>query len=378
MFRKIGFGLLVLATIFLLLVTIASFTNFNDWWIRLWDYPRLAIFTIAGLLFLVSGLMLKGKRRWIIAGALLAITLWQGYRIHRYTLLAKPEVEFINASAELSAKQCFTVLSLNVLQDNREYGRTLDLIRRHDPDIVMLLETDQAWVDAMKPVSSGYPQVREVPIDNKYGLVFMTRLKTDELQVHRLIEDDIPSVFARMRTPAGQLFGFMGLHPRPPQTGTDTQERDAEIAVGARIAAKSKLPVLAMGDFNDVAWSDTSELFKRIGTYLDPRIGRGFYATFPAKLPAFRWPLDQIYFTKEFSIDRLEVLENVNSDHLPIIAKMCLAPAIGERVNEDPEPIEKDDLEEANEIIEKGIRTEAREEAIGNTDGAREKRQEAE
>ena len=98
------------------------------------------------------------------------------------------------------------------------------------------------------------------------------------------------------------------------------------------------------------------------------------YATFPASLPAFRWPLDQIYFTEEFSIDRLEVLGKVGSDHLPIIAQMCLAPAVGERVNEEPEAIEGEDLKEANEIIEKGIRTEAREEVTGSTDGEREKR----
>ena len=374
MFRKIAFGLLVIATVFLALVTIASFTNFNDWWIRLWDYPRLAIFTIAGLLFLVSGFTLRGKRRWVIAGTLLAVTLWQGYRIHRYTVIAKPEVQFIEAGAQVPTDQCFSVLSLNVLQHNRQYGRTLDLIRRYDPDMVLLLETDQGWVDALKPVSTRYPHVRNVPIDNTYGLVFMTRLPTDELTVHRLIENDIPSIFARLRTPAGRRFGYIGLHPRPPQVGTDTQERDAEIAVGARIAAKAGLPVLAMGDFNDVAWSDTSELFKRVGTYLDPRIGRGFYATFPASLPAFRWPLDQIYFTEEFSIDRLEVLGEVGSDHLPIIAQMCLAPAVGERVNEEPEAIEGEDLKEANEIIEKGIRTEAREEVSGSTDGEREKR----
>ena len=378
MLRTIGFCALVLVTAFLLAVTVASFTSANDWWIRLWDYPRLAIFTVAGICTLIAGFTLRGKRRLILGGVLVAVTLWQGYRIHRYTLLAKPEVRFIEADAEVSARHCFTALSLNVLQDNRDYGRTLELIRRTDPDMVMLLETDRKWVDALKPVTARYPHVREVPIPNRYGLVFMTRLQTDELTVHRLIENDIPSIFARMRTPSGRRFGYIGLHPRPPQSGTDTQERDAEIAVGARTAAKSGLPMLAMGDFNDVAWSDTSELFKRVGTYLDPRIGRGFYATFPANIPAFRWPLDQIYFTEQFSIDSLRVLGKTGSDHLPILAKICLVPRIGEQLNEEPETIERDDIRETDHIIDKGVRTEAREEATGTTDGEREKHGESE
>lgn len=378
MLRKIGFWLLVAITIFLVLITLASFTTSNQWWVRLWDYPRLAIFTLAGISTIMAAVSLRRRRRWVIAGVLLAVTLWQGYRIHRYTLLAKPEVEFIEADAELSAQHCFTALSLNVLQDNRDYGQTIALLERTDPDMVMLLETDQRWVDALKAVTARYPHVREVPISNKYGLVFMSRLQTDELSVHYLVENDIPSIFARMRTPSGRSFGYMGLHPRPPQAGTDTQERDAEIAIGAKLAAQSRLPVLAMGDFNDVAWSDTSELFKRIGTYLDPRIGRGFYATFPAKLPAFRWPLDQIYFTEEFSIDSLKVLDTVGSDHLPILGKICLVPRLGDRLNEEPEDIEREDVRETNNIIEKGLRTEAIERATGTTDGAREKRNEAE
>ena len=378
MLRRIGFWLLALIAAGLLLVTLASFTTANDWWIRLWDYPRLAIFTVAGIFTIVAGFALRGKRRLIVGGVLVAVTLWQGYRIHRYTLIAKPEVQFIEADAEVTAKHCFTALSLNVLQDNRDYDRTLDLIRRQDPDIVMLLETDRAWVDALAPVIARYPHKRLVPIPNKYGLVFMTRLPGDELTVHQLVENDIPSIFARLRTRSGQPFGFIGLHPRPPQTGTDTQERDAEIAIGARIAAKSGLPVLAMGDFNDVAWSDTSELFKRVGTYLDPRIGRGFYATFPANVPAFRWPLDQIYFTKSFSIDSLQVLGEVGSDHLPIFTKICLVPRIGEQLNNEPEPVELDDIRETNDIIDKGIETEAKEQVTGTTDGEREKRGEAE
>ncbi len=376
--HKVGRWALILITLFLTAVTLASFTAANDWWVRLWDYPRLAIFTIAGILIFVTGFCLTGKQRAIIGGVLIAITLWQGYRIHRYTLLAKPEVQFIEADAEVSAKHCFTALSLNVLQDNRDYQRTLDLIARTNPDIIMLMETDRRWAEALKPVAAGYSDVREVALPNKYGLVFMTRLHADELTVQTLIENDIPSIYARMRTPSGRAFGFIGLHPRPPQVGTDTQERDAEIAIAARIAASAGGPVLAMGDFNDVAWSDTSQLFKRVGTYLDPRVGRGFYATFPAKLPAFRWPLDQIYFTEEFSIDRLMVMDDVGSDHLPVFAKICLVPSVGDRLNEEPEVVERDDIRETNDIIDKGITVEAIEQVTGNTDGEREQRQEAE
>jgi hypothetical protein len=44
------------------------------------------------------------------------------------------------------------LLTLNVLQTNREYQRTSDLIRRINPDILLLMKFDQAWADAMAPI----------------------------------------------------------------------------------------------------------------------------------------------------------------------------------------------------------------------------------
>ena len=50
-------------------------------------------------------------------------------------------------------------------------------------------------------------------------------------------------------------------------------DRD-DVRLAARFAAKSGVPLIAMGDFNDAAWSDTSQRFKHVGGYIDPRIGR--------------------------------------------------------------------------------------------------------
>ena len=66
MLRKIGFWLLVAITTFLVLVTLASFTTSNQWWVRLWDYPRLAIFTLAGISTIIAAVSLRRRRRWVI------------------------------------------------------------------------------------------------------------------------------------------------------------------------------------------------------------------------------------------------------------------------------------------------------------------------
>lgn len=331
--------------------TLASAIRSPYWWMRVWDFPRNLVCWLCLATLIASPLLLTGWPLLIVALAMTAAIAFQCLRILPYTPLVKPEVGLVDVEAAHRADHCFTALSFNVLQTNRRYADTLALIHEHKPDIVLLLETDQGWVDAMASIHDDYPHRHLHPLDNLYGLAFYSRLTVDEAEINYLVEEGIPSIFARLRTRGGRAFHYVGLHPRPPQYGKDTEERDAEIAIAARHAAEKTLPVLAMGDFNDVAWSRTSHMFKRIGGYLDPRIGRGFFATFPAALPVCRWPLDHLFITPEFTVGSVAVLRNVGSDHLPVIAEVCLKPAEAERLNETPDEARAQDHQDAEEMI---------------------------
>ena len=337
----------------LLLVTAASTIETTFWWIRIWDFPRLLIASIAAVTFVCTLILASGRIRTFSAFALAGVLVWQGYRIYPYTPFAAHEVDFVRMDKTVSDAQCFKALSFNVLQDNRDYARTIALIEREDPDIVLLLETDDAWDAALAPVMEKYAYKVTEPLDNLYGLTFFTRLPVRRHELRYIAEKDTPSIFVWMETTGGQPFHYIGLHPRPPAPGHDTENRDGEIAVAARLASKEKMPVLAMGDFNDVAWSKTSQTFKRIGGYVDPRVGRGFYATFPAYWPAFRWPLDHLFMTPDLAIMSVDVLEKVGSDHLPVTARLCLKPGLGDAMNDRPEAPDAEDQRDADEMIEK-------------------------
>lgn len=330
------------------LVTGLSEVRAAAWWIRVWDFPRVQILVLAAAILAVGWFAAPGQR-WLLGLLLVPAIAWQAVRIFPYTPLAPTEVRFV-APDEAEPGACFTAMTFNVLQHNRDYARALRLLEREDPDIVLLLETDRGWADAMAPFLARYPHRIERPQDNTYGLLFATRLDMAGGEAMELVEQGIPSVFARLSA-GGREFQYIGLHPRPPQPGRDTEERDVEIAIAARRAGESRLPTLAMGDFNDVAWSHTSHLFKRIGEYLDPRLGRGTYPTFPAAWPFLRWPLDHLFISREFAVGDMRVLEHVGSDHLPLIAGLCLDPAAAARKNDPAPRPDASDRKEEREIL---------------------------
>ncbi len=330
----------------LILVTGLSIIESNQWWIRIWDFPRVQI--LAGLL-LTGGLSLlldREARRWIAMLCAIAAA-WQLYRIYPYTPLAKTELVFADEASGWDGR-CFSVLSLNVLESNRDYPRTAQLIDRVQPDILLLMEADQQWANALATQLGRYPHRLQRPIGNTYGMIFATRLPMRDGRIETIAQKNTPSIHAELT--AGTPFRMIALHPRPPIPGQGTDARDAEIAIAASRAARMKLPVLAIGDFNDVAWSHTSQLFKRVGGYLDARIGRGTFATFPARTPLLGWPLDHMFVTPEFKVRDLQVLEDVGSDHLPIHARVCL---IGRSFSsKSPEPVSREDRRDVKEVLE--------------------------
>ncbi len=317
----------------LVLVTVLPMAASHQWWLRMWDFPRVQLAACLAALIVIL-LLVDGRGGWPLLLGLAACLLYQGWRIFPYTPLARVEMDLVPAGPDT-----ITLLVANVLMENTAHDRVRALIARVDPDILLLMETDQVWIDALEGELARYDTVVRNPRDNHYGMVFATRLPVSDARTVCLTADDTPSLFAELTGPGGQPFRFVGLHPRPPVPGEDTDERDAQVLFAARFARKTAMPLVVMGDFNDVAWSHTSHRFKRVGGYLDPRVGRGLYASFDAKRWWFRCPIDQIFVTPEVAVASFGLAEAIGSDHFPLVARIMLDPEVAARANRPPRPL---------------------------------------
>nr|WP_271711556.1 endonuclease/exonuclease/phosphatase family protein [Marinigracilibium pacificum] len=240
----------------------------------------------------------------------------------------------------------------NVYQYNRNYHKLTKLISEYEPDIILLVETDEDWKNAVdKSLSEDYHQRIYKDLDNTYGMLLISKYDLENTEVKYLIKDDIPSIETIVNI-QNQRIKLYCLHPEPPVPSENSwaTERDAEILKVGKKAAKEKLPVIVAGDLNDVAWSHTTELFLKTSQLLDPRRGRGFYNTFNAKYPLLRWPLDHVFCSHHFQLIQLETLPKIGSDHFPVLVDLALT------YKEDKEnelELNDEEKEEVNEKIEK-------------------------
>ena len=258
----------------------------------------------------------------------------------------------------LSSETCDDPLTLfiyNVRVGTRDASPVLTHVERLKPDIVMLVETDDWWDNELRVFSEWYETKLGFPQENGYGMHFYTNLPSVKTELRFLLEPEIPSVYAHLNQPNGSPFLFLGVHPQPPVPNfKNTLPRDAELLIAGREVESSGLPSVIAGDLNDVAWSDSTQLVLRTSNLLDPRRGRGVFATFPVSAPGFRWPLDHVFHTADFVLHDMYLLEDSGSDHFPVYVSLCQK-LVGKLVQESPEE-KPEDKEKAEEKIDEGER----------------------
>lgn len=333
--RKAGFVALAFITGLLLLASLASLSNSDAGIIRMFDFLREPILYLAVLLGLAA-LLLRSRAGYIVAGMLVIVAAIQLLRLWPYMPFAKEQVVL---SDDDDAGACFSALALNVKQTNDRFDRVADLIERERPDILLLMETNARWTQMLEPQLSDYPERLTMPLENKYGMAFASRIDVLKSRMIANTSSNTPTLYATLRLPNGSAFEFIGLHPRPPLPGESTAQRDANIARAGSVTPDSLADVIVMGDFNDVPWSTTTTRFRTDGDYRDPRAGRGTYPTFPASMAFLGWPLDQIMVKNQIRVQSFDILDDVGADHLPVKARFCLRDGEGEMVESfEPAP----------------------------------------
>jgi endonuclease/exonuclease/phosphatase (EEP) superfamily protein YafD len=349
---------LVICALSLLLVglTLLPLVRSARWWIRVWDYPRLQLATALIALLIAQGVLAYTGHDVAVNELLMIATaaaaLWQLFRIWPYTPAHRLQSLAAEGAGADKDKNGISVLVTNVLQDNRNARGLLEIVRSIDPDILIAVETDAWWDAQFDLLTERYPFNVRVPQENTYGMHVFSALELKDVRVRNLVTHDIPSVRATVRLRSGEEIDLYAVHPEPPLPHKDVEERDAELLLVAREVKERGRTALVAGDLNDVAWSHTTRLFQRLSGLLDPRVGRGLFATFHTGHWIMRWPLDHLFHDVRFRLREIRVLPDYGSDHFPIYAALVFNPEAA-RHAEKPKP-QGDDREEAREKIAEG------------------------
>ena len=306
--------ILALCTLVIVLATALPILRLPQWPVRVMDFPRLQIAVLASILLFSHFLFVDVQNNitWVLILATTLCLIWQLWWILPYTLLWPKEAK---KAIPCHPDRQLSIITANVLMTNRSSEGLVKIIAEHQPDVLVTLETDRWWEERLSAVESDMPHSAKCPLDNLYGMHVFSRLPFSESEISYLIEQDVPSIHLLLELRTGDQVRMHFVHPAPPSPteNAESAERDAELIVLAKSIAGTEQPVVVAGDLNDVSWSATTRLFRKLSGLLDPRVGRGMLNTFHADYPFLRWPLDHVFHSRHFTVKSIQRLPLIGS-----------------------------------------------------------------
>lgn len=300
----------ILTTIGVLL----PFSKSKHWFVRGQASFR-AFYLVSSLVLLILVLMyLPFSIIKLILAIMLPVSLFVCLRsISPYTIMYPKTIK--DAKSEIGKN--IKLYIHNVYQFNGDYGEEIDTILEEAPDVILLLEINNSWDQALVRIQKKYKyEVKEVREDT-YGIVMLSKIEPINAEVNHFVKTSIPSTEMLLDLD-GNRVRILGIHPEPPIPGEvlTSIPKDDELKSSARYL--NSLPdvehKILIGDLNDVAWSRVSKKFKQMTGMKDVRVGRGFFSTFPTYSPV-QIPLDHVFCTPEIEIVEFKTIENEGSDH---------------------------------------------------------------
>ncbi|TWU15660.1 endonuclease/exonuclease/phosphatase family protein [Allorhodopirellula heiligendammensis] len=316
------------------------------WWVRIGDFPRVQLLVSYLVCLVIVAFMLSQPYAKVAAGLLVASICIQLYWVFPYLPVAPYQVQPAKSDDSSTRLQ---ILTANVLQDNTDASALVQLVKSESPDVCVLCEVNQRWIEDLAPLREQFQHHIEHPLENKYGIALYTNLELVSGEVRAMVKETIPSIDAEIQLASGHSVRLFAVHPNPPRPGEDTTKRDGELVLVGRDVRDSE-SVIVLGDMNDVGWSRTTDLFQEVSGLLDPRKGRGLYATFNAKSWIWRYPLDHLFHSKDFRVVSLRTLPPIGSDHLPLSVILSHEPEA--RATQSAPHLDAGDAEDAEAAVE--------------------------
>lgn len=307
-----------LTIVLLFCLFFAALANFY-WFFDLFSHFIVQYILISAVLAVF--LTLSKRRFWAFIASVICVT--QIYQLAPY-LYKQPQVGERYDEVK--------ILQYNVNRNNTNIAEMSKWIISHseDVDIIVLLETNDLWQDAIRRIKWGYPYHIVKDMRGWRNMVVFSRLYIDELEIKQLEDVEAPAIVIRGKTTGYELpFVLYGVHPPPPVSPSLASANKLTLDSAAGHIAKETIGYkILVGDFNMTRFSPNFKHMEEKSGLRDSNFGIGFNAfafSWPSFLPRFmRITIDNILVSDNIVVEKKERGEAMGSDHYPIMTTLKL------------------------------------------------------
>jgi endonuclease/exonuclease/phosphatase (EEP) superfamily protein YafD len=305
-------GLLEAASTVLCAATVTGFLGRFWWMFELTTHFPVQLAVCLGTLSVIW----IAKKRWKAAVACGTFAIINGVLV--------VSVLVPNGNETQSSGEKFRLVAANVLTSNQNKDAALEFLRKADADVILLIETDERWLEALEPLFDTYPNRVVEPRDDNFGIALFSRPPLTNTSVIDVGTADVPSIATDVVL-GSQSIHLLGTHAWPPSSSNHAFLRNNQLEQIAAFVRRQSGPVVVVGDLNATPWSPYFADLLRDSGLKNSSQGRGLFGSWHANLPVLRIPLDHCLVSPEIHVLDKRLGPNIGSDHLPVIVDLQIS-----------------------------------------------------
>ena len=297
--------------VLLVISTLLGFFGESWWYFDWFSHFRVQYIIVSGALFLIY---LTGKHR--LMGLIIGVFFLVNFSLVLPLYYPQSEVQ--------SNEQTYKILLANVLIKNQNHDLLSNLIVETAPDIVMLLEINQTWLDDLNLDSMGYSYSISKSRDDNFGIAFFSRYPLDRSEFLHFGSLGMPSIVATLELD-NQPLNMIVSHPFPPKSKELTLLRNSHMEDLMTYAAEQRGNTIVAGDINSTSWSPFFKKWLQKTNLRDSRPGFGVQPSWPTQRWWFLVPIDHILVSPGIIVTSRVVGPEIGSDHFPVLMEFSIA-----------------------------------------------------
>jgi endonuclease/exonuclease/phosphatase (EEP) superfamily protein YafD len=275
-----------------------------------WVFELLVHFRVQYFCLLsMAAMVLLFNKRW--KWAILAITFsaWNASSFIPYYCPSR-EVGLANR-VEIK------IAAWNVLTSNTRYEEVLQEIEAQNPDLLLLLEINETWVQKIGSLKASYPYSIIEPREDNFGIGLFSKMPFK----HSLLEyfEKVPSVYAQLEL-GSTILNVVATHTLPPISQEWSFRRNQHLEKVANFVSKLVGECVVMGDLNVSPYSIVFKDFIKSSKLRDSAKGFGVQNTWKTSTPWVAIPIDHILVSSGLQVNNRIVSGSHGSDHSLIMA----------------------------------------------------------
>lgn len=226
-----------------------------------------------------------------------------------------------SAEAE-TAQPEYELMQLNLRYDNRHQADVLRLIAQEAPDVITLQEVSTAWRPKLKAIEARYPYNLYCPNRSHIGGVAILSRRPFALGTTPQCVDSLIGL-ARIDF-GGRSAVITAIHLDWPWPYGQAEN----VATIEPYLERLQGPMIIAGDFNATSWSQTLKAITEASKTSSAEGLRPSWLVNGTLAHAARWiglPIDHILVSDRIIQTRVETLQPVGSDHLPLLLRFSIS-----------------------------------------------------